>query len=271
MSVGVRSLGSGSSGNGLLIEGDGTSLVVDCGIGPRVLASGLRAAGRTVGELDAVLLTHEHVDHVRALPRVIKERVPVIATAGTLRAAGIAPGGAEAIALGGELAVAGASVTAIGVSHDAAEPCGYHVRLAGMAVTVVTDLGRPEPALAAYLAAADLIVIEANHDEAMLRAGPYPAHLKRRVLSATGHLSNAACGRLLLEALAGSRRRPTVWLAHLSTTNNRPTLARQTVQRAIAAGGFVAPVVPLPRHGHDLVWRPGLSSAETVQLSLPLG
>lgn len=271
MTVVVRSLGSGSSGNALLIDGGDTCLVIDCGVGPRALTAGLRAAGRSVGDLAAVLLTHEHVDHVRALPRIVKERVPLVATAGTARASGVAVAATESIALGRETAVAGALVTAIGVSHDAAEPCGYHVRLAGVAVTIVTDLGRPEPELAPYLAASDLIVLEANHDEALLRAGPYPAHLKRRVLSATGHLSNADCGRLLGDALAESRRRPTVWLAHLSTTNNRPPLARQTVQRALAGRGLTPSVVALPRHGHDLVWRPGERSAEAVQLSFPLG
>lgn len=271
MTVVVRSLGSGSSGNALLIDHGGTSLIVDCGVGPRALIAGLKAAGRAVGEVDAVLLTHEHVDHVRSLPRILKEGVPLVATAGTARAAGLAAAATEAIALGRDTAIAGASVIAIGVSHDAAEPCGYHVRMAGIAVTIVTDLGRPEPALAAYLAASDLIVLEANHDEALLRRGPYPAHLKRRVLSATGHLSNADCGRLLGDALAGSRRRPTVWLAHLSTTNNRPPLARRTVQRALAERGLTPPVVAIPRHGHDLVWQPGEPSGEAVQLSFAIG
>lgn len=270
MVVAVRSLGSGSSGNALLIEGGKTSLVVDCGVGPRALAAGLRASDRAVRDLDAVLLTHEHVDHVRALPRVVKDGVPLIATLGTARAANVPSSSVEPVAPGREVGVAGASVTAIGVSHDAAEPCGYHIRLAEIAITVVTDLGRREPALLDYLAGSDLIVLEANHDEALLRAGPYPAHLKRRVLSPTGHLSNADCGRLLGDALAGSRRSPTVWLAHLSTTNNRPALARQTVEQALAARGLTPPVVPLPRHGHDLVWRPGEQRRAAVQLSLSL-
>jgi len=270
MVASVRSLGSGSSGNALLIDAGTTSLVVDCGIGPRALVAGLAAANRTIGELKAVLLTHEHVDHVRALPRVAKEGVPLIATTGTARAAGVPPKSVESVRDGREVRIAEASVVPIGVSHDAAEPCGYHIRLAGIAVTVVTDLGRPEPALLEYLAASDLIVLEANHDEALLRAGPYPAHLKRRVLSPTGHLSNADCGRLLGDALATSARSPTVWLAHLSTTNNRPALARQAVERALVVRGLTPPVVPLPRHGHELVWRPGEHRRVAVQLSLTL-
>lgn len=270
MVVAVRSLGSGSSGNALLIEAGSTSLVVDCGVGPRALAAGLRAADRTIRGLDAVLLTHEHVDHVRSLPRVVKDGVPLIATHGTARAAQAPSASLEPVIPGGEVRVAGATVTAIGVSHDAADPCGYHIRLAEFTVTVVIDLGRREPALLEYLAASDLIVLEANHDEALLRAGPYPAHLKRRVLSPTGHLSNADCGRLLGDALATARRSPTIWLAHLSTTNNRPALARQTVERALAARGLTPPVVPLPRHGHDLVWRPGERLEVAVQLAFSL-
>ena len=268
MTLTVRNLGSGSSGNALLIDAGDAVVAVDCGIGTRSLAAGLRAAGRALSDLDAVLITHEHVDHVRAVPYLVKAAVPLLATAGTARAAALPPPGLKPIRVDRPVRVKGLTVTALPVSHDASEPCGFLVEAAGGSVAVLTDLGRPDDALADPLAVADLIVLEANHDEAMLRRGPYPAHLKRRVLSATGHLSNDDCGRLLAAALHRGRRPQTVWLAHLSLTNNRPALAKQTVERLLAAGGTVLPVEPLARHGHEQVWRLGQTTTASVQLPL---
>jgi phosphoribosyl 1,2-cyclic phosphodiesterase len=266
----VRSLGSGSSGNALLIDtGDG-AVLIDCGVGVRPLAVGLRAAGRRLDQLDAVLLTHEHVDHARLLPRALAARVPIVATAGTARAAAVPRPAWQEVRRGAALRLPHLTVTALAVAHDAAEPCGYFVEAAEGRIVVLTDLGSPDPALVEYLAAADLIVLEANHDEAMLRAGPYPAPLKRRILSATGHLANADCAGLLATALGDARSPRTVWLAHLSLTNNRPDLARSAVERALVARGAAHRVTPLPRGGHDLIWRPGRPASAAIQMTLPL-
>ena len=270
MVVSVRNLGSGSSGNALLVDAGDTVVAIDCGVGPQALLAGLQASGRRAEQLDAVLLTHEHVDHVRSLPQVSRWGVPVVATSGTARATASVARSYEEIRRSRPMQVGSLEITAIDVSHDAAEPCGFHLRAAGVSVTILTDLGSANGDLVEYLGAADLIVIEANHDEAMLRSGPYPAHLKRRVLSATGHLSNADCGRLLAAALAGDQRARTIWLAHLSRTNNRPILARQTVERALAAHGVAQPVVPLLRHGHEQVWPSGEVAPVAVQMPLPL-
>ena len=270
MTITVRSLGSGSCGNALLIDAGETAVVVDCGIERRALSAGLKAAGRRLEDLSAILLTHEHADHVRALPLVLKAGVPLVATPGTARAACLPPARHHEVGVGQSTNVGTLSVTAFAVSHDAAEPSGYHVRHDGVGVTVVTDLGKPDPALHDYLAASNLIVLEANHDEEMLRAGPYPARLKRRVLSSTGHLSNADCGRLLAAALVPNLRLPTVWLAHLSATNNRPALAQQTVERTLVRRGLAPVVVPLPRRGHDRVWSSQHAGRAAIQMELPL-
>lgn len=253
----VRSLGSGSSGNALLVDTGDCLLVVDCGIGPRALVHGLHAAGRRFEDLDAVLLTHEHTDHVRSLPTIVARQVPVLATPGTARATRLPIAGWQPVRPHGTLKLGLTEVTALPVSHDAAEPCGYYLRSQSRAVTILTDLGIAHESLHDYLAASDLIVLEANHDEAMLRFGPYPAHLKRRVRSPTGHLSNAECGSLLVTALPADNRARTIWLAHLSATNNRPELARTTVQAALSEHGRQAKVLPLPRYGQDIVWQSG--------------
>ena len=266
----IRSLGSGSSGNALLVDTGNAAIVIDCGVGVRALANGLAASGRSLRELDAVFLTHEHGDHVRSLPNAVRAGVRLAATAGTARAAGVPSHLWEEVRVGRECRVGGLTITPLRVSHDAAEPCGYHVRTHDSAITVVTDIGCGDEALDEFLVASDLIVLEANHDEAMLRQGPYPTHLKRRVLSDVGHLSNADCGRLLLRALNGTGRSRTIWLAHLSQTNNRPPLARDTVARALAADGTPHEVVPLARHGHEPHWPSGGRPSVAVQMPLLL-
>jgi phosphoribosyl 1,2-cyclic phosphodiesterase len=266
MTLSVRNFGSGSSGNAVLVEANGAALLVDCGIGKRALVAGLASCGRTLDGLAAVLVTHEHADHVRALPDLARAGVPVVATERTLRALADDAEGAEVVRAGRPLTVARMEVTALPVSHDAVEPCGYTIAAAGRRITVLTDLGTADPALAEVIAASDLVILEANHDELMLRAGPYPAHLKRRVLSASGHLSNADCGQLLAAALGPSARRPTVWLAHLSRTNNLADLAETAVRDALQAAGVVVPVAAMARSGHAQVWHAGKPAP--VQLRL---
>ncbi len=266
MSLSARNLGSGSSGNALLVEANGRALLVDCGIGKRQLAAGLAAAGRTTATLSAVLVTHEHGDHIRSLPDLARAGVTTLATARTLAAIEADAGAVEVAVPGSPLTADGFEITALAVSHDAAEPCGYTIAAAGRRITVLTDLGTPDEALCEAIGASDLVVLEANHDELMLRAGPYPSHLKRRVLSATGHLSNADCARLLVGALRGGSRRPTVWLAHLSQTNNRPQVAERAVSDALAAAGLAMPVSAMARSGHQQVWLP--AAPKPVQLRL---
>jgi phosphoribosyl 1,2-cyclic phosphodiesterase len=266
----VRSLGSGSSGNAILIDTGDCLVAVDCGIGSRALTNGLREANRTINDLDAVLLTHEHTDHVRALPRVVASQIPIVATAGTARATRLPIAGWTHIRGRTSMPLRSLEVTALSVSHDAAEPCGYHIRCQSHAITVLTDLGIGHPSLHDYLAESDLIVLEANHDEAMLRSGPYPAHLKRRVLSTSGHLSNEDCGSLLTSALPVNGRARTVWLAHLSTTNNRPGLAEAAVRTALRAHGRDDHVVALPRYSHEVAWHSVDAEPAPAQLRMDL-
>jgi phosphoribosyl 1,2-cyclic phosphodiesterase len=252
----VRSFGSGSSGNALVVETGSATLLVDCGLSAATVARGMKTGGRTLESLSAVVVSHEHVDHVRGLQRVLKGGAPLIASPGTHRALDVGSVPYRPLRAGDLEEIEGdVTVRALGVSHDAAEPCGFCIDAGGVRLTVITDLGTADPDLAEWIASSDLIVLEANHDEEMLRRGPYPAHLKRRVLSATGHLSNRDCGQLLERALAGSDRRRTIWLAHLSAVNNRPDLAVATVDRALSGVGAAHDVRALPRQGLPVVWR----------------
>jgi phosphoribosyl 1,2-cyclic phosphodiesterase len=242
-------------------------VLVDCGLSAAAINRGLKLSGRSSTDLAAMVVSHEHVDHVRGLQRLLKDRVPLITAPGTHQALDIGKNDFRPIRSGdSEELESGFTIRALGVSHDAAEPCGYSIEAEGVRVTVVTDLGVANDSLVEWIATSDLVVLEANHDESMLLQGPYPIHLKRRVLSPTGHLSNHDCGQLLRRALTGSNRVRTIWLAHLSETNNRPDLAVSTVTKALHGSGARHEVRALPRTGAPVVWR---SDAPVGTISQP--
>jgi phosphoribosyl 1,2-cyclic phosphodiesterase len=198
--------------------------------------------------------------------------VPIALTTGTARAAGLTQSTHTRIVDGRTVTFDGIRVLPIAVSHDAAEPCGFYLELSDARVTVVTDLGCSNEALVEPIANSDLVVLEANHDETMLRRGPYPAHLKRRVLSSEGHLSNAHCGELLTQALNGRSAPITIWLAHLSQVNNTPAVAVNTVQRMLADHFGRVTLKAMPRYGCELTWRsdePFVATMSDFQLQLP--
>lgn len=264
----VTSLGSGSCGNAVLVRSAQTTLLVDCGVGVGPLTRGLSALGLRLDEVDAVLLTHEHIDHVRELPRFTRQETPIVSTRGTASAASLGTRMWFEIRPDKPEPLADFEITAILVSHDAEQPCGYFLRCEQAAVTVLTDLGCGSSAAAEAIAESDLVVLEANHDNAMLRNGPYPYHLKRRIASDGGHLSNDSSGELLASALTGTMNLPTIWLAHLSETSNRPQLAKKTVQTRLQQSGLQLPIEALPRRGLGPTWTPGSAKLRAAQLTL---
>lgn len=264
----VTSLGSGSSGNALLVRTETSTLLVDCGVGVRRMTRVLAAHNLDVSNIDALLISHEHADHVRELPRFVGKGTAIFSTRGTALAARVPRQQWAEVTPGAAQTVAGIDVTPIPVSHDALEPCGYLLRAAGGTITVLTDLGCASGEAAEAIAESDLVVLEANHDEALLRRGPYPPHLQRRILSDSGHLSNADCAELLVTALRDTRRLPSVWLAHLSETNNRPGVAVRTVTRRLAQDGLRLEVHALPRCEASTEWRPDAARIGQRQLML---
>lgn len=270
--VRVQSLGSGSSGNAFLVEHGESSLLLDCGIGIRTIRRVLKDRQRAIADLDAVLVTHEHIDHIRTLPSVLGPGTPVIASRGTFATTRISDAQWLPITPSVPVEIAGAVIWALTVRHDAAEPCGFLIELPTATITILTDLGSWQESLFEPLLASDLIVLEANHDSEMLRRGPYPPHLKRRVSSAVGHLSNEDCGIALAKVARTGSRTPHVWLAHLSDTNNRPNIARVTVEAALDRVDRELSVTPLPRRAPGPVWTPterrsGPVTPDTSQLS----
>ena len=239
----VTVLGSGSKGNAILVDGSEGSVLGDAGFGARTLAKRFEAAGRTPAEVGALLLTHEHVDHACGAAAAC-ERFgwPVYATAPTLAALRVQPSGAPtqmvAMEPQGSTAAGGFELRHAPVPHDAAD-CRALVLTdvrSGSRVGIVLDAGGVPAELPAFLDRLDLLVLEANHDEAMLETGPYPWPLKERIRGGLGHLSNASAA--VLAGLCAHKGLQGVILAHLSETNNRPELAIETVGARLRRHGW---------------------------------
>ena len=228
------SLASGSSGNSILIRSERTAVLIDAGIGIRKLAAAMESVGVHPTQLSAIFITHEHTDHtVGAVRTARRYGVPLVANAETLSAI---PDTADVVTkvmdVGEELAFGDLAARSFSVSHDAASPVGYTIECCGASVTSATDTGVISPEIRAEAERADLLIIESNHDEEMLLHGPYPWHLKRRISSERGHLSNDATAGLLID-LAESRRQQSIWLAHLSQVNNSPAIALATARHML--------------------------------------
>ncbi|MBQ6465743.1 MAG: MBL fold metallo-hydrolase [Oscillospiraceae bacterium] len=232
----IRVFASGSSGNCLLVSDGDAHIMIDAGISMRRIQSSLARCGLTRQDLTGVLITHEHSDHIFGLGMLAKYcSVPVYAPHTVAsRLLGMLPqldDALQVIPVDEPFSVGSVAVTAFHTPHDTDESVGY--RLEGSAVYAhATDTGSVTEELLRGLSGADTVLIEANHDERMLRDGPYPFYLKKRILSARGHLSNADCAALARRLVESGARR--VVLGHLSETNNRPELATAAVCAALA-------------------------------------
>jgi len=271
----VSVLGSGSRGNAIMIESGATRVLVDVGFGPRAIAARLRLLGCAPESITGVVLTHEHVDHAcGALAACARWGWPLHATAGTLAALPTPVVPVRTIVHGTAWSVGDLAGQSVSVPHDAADCAAliFEDRQTGERAGIALDLGHAPASLLAALGRLDLLVVEANHDVAMLTAGPYPWPLKQRILGDRGHLSNAAAA-----ALVGACAHPglrAVVLAHLSETNNTPTLAVESVRCALhqrgRAGARAAvmaahqriPLGPISAHLHR--------STHAVQIELRL-
>lgn len=231
----VWSLGSGSRGNGLVVASGGRAILVDCGFGPRAVAMRLKALGIRPESIEALVLTHEHQDHADGAAKAHhKWRWPVYASAGTHAALRDIPAKfRHELIAGGATDVGAFRVESVAIPHDAAAPMALaiHAESSGARVGIAHDLGAVPAALEPLFARCDALCLEANHDVAMLRAGPYPPALQARIRGGRGHLNNEETAALAVRlAHAGLRA---IALLHLSETNNTPALAAATVNAAL--------------------------------------
>jgi phosphoribosyl 1,2-cyclic phosphodiesterase len=234
-------LGSGSSGNVAYVEARRTRVLVDAGLNKRALVARLAELSPPVSldEIDAVLVTHDHNDHAGCAAQLGR---PLFATAGTRRACEME---ATRVLAGQPFTVGALQVTPVGIPHDAVETVAYVVSDGRTSVGVLTDCGHDAPEVARAFAGVDVMVLEANHDAALLRTGPYPFSIKRRVGGRLGHLSNEQAASLLRMMLQAGRAPRLVVAAHLSQANNTPELARRALAQVLGRRGRV--IVARPR------------------------
>lgn len=244
MAISVTVLASGSGGNSTLVASARTRILVDAGLSCKETLKRLRAAGEDPERLDAILISHEHSDHVYGLPVLARKlRVPVYMTGPANdewvasfhdpeeRARQANLDRLELFASGRSFDIGDIRVTPFTVPHDAADPVAFTFRAEGIKVAVVTDLGYMPASVREHLRGCDVLMIESNHDVEMLRGGPYPWSVKQRVMSRVGHLSNESLAEFLCSDYDGGAS--TVILAHLSEQNNHPEIARGAAERAL--------------------------------------
>lgn len=230
------SIASGSSGNCIYVGSDSTHLLVDTGISKKRIEESLAELEVKGEELNGILITHEHSDHIQGLGVFCRKyEVPIYATKGTIagicacKTLGKMPEGLFREISSDEIfGVGDLTIKPFVISHDANEPTGFRIENAEKAIAIATDLGVYDDYIVENLKGLDAVVLEANHDVHMVEVGPYPYPLKRRVLGEYGHLSNELSGRLLCSILHDNMKH--IVLGHLSQENNFPELAYETVK-----------------------------------------
>jgi len=227
-------LGSGSSGNCLLVSSGSGHVLVDVGLSARETVRRLRERGVEPEAIRGIVVSHEHGDHCRSMGSLGNElEVPVFITDGALEAAGIElePGRRERIEAGCPFEICGLLFTPFAVPHDSVDPIAFRIEKDGVKIAVVLDLGCVTNLVVERLRGCDAIILESNHDVNMVMVGSYPWALKQRVLSRKGHLSNDAVAQFLTNGFDGCARH--IVLAHLSEKNNLPELALLSARRAL--------------------------------------
>lgn len=243
-------LGSGSKGNATLVECGETRLLVDCGFSVTETKRRLARLELTPDDLTGILVTHEHSDHVGGVARLAgKYQIPVFMSDGTrLMCPGVEA--VNAFDSHAPFELGDIEVTPVIVPHDAREPTQFLFTDGKARLGLLTDTGRSTPHIERFFARCDSLILEANHDEAMLMGGPYPASLKRRVGGPLGHLSNAQSAQLLGRLETAQLRH--LVAAHLSENNNSPAHARQALAEVL---GGVAHEIEVAGQQSGLGWR----------------
>jgi phosphoribosyl 1,2-cyclic phosphodiesterase len=251
-------LASGSSGNAALLSTESTRILIDAGLSMRELGRRLAQAGEEFERLDAILITHEHSDHVSGLPvlaRNKKIRAPIYMT--RLTAPSIDWGASqprlETFQAGASFEIGDVEVSSFSVPHDALDPVGFCFEAQDVRIGLVTDLGYIPESVKYHLRRSDLILMEANHDLDMLKVGPYPWSVKQRVMSRVGHLSNLVVSEYLEHDFDG--RATHLVLGHLSEHNNHPEIARLFAAQSLEQRGLRTQLSVANQHDASEVFR----------------
>ena len=239
MELEICSFASGSSGNCYLIRGGNTSLLLDVGISGKKIFEALANCDLTIEDINGVLITHEHIDHMKSIKMISKkaQNAKVYASAGTMNCIDdkVEPGKKVIVCSGQEFEIGDISVRTFNLSHDASEPLGYSFSYGGKTATVVTDTGCITEEIFENMVESDLIVLEANHEVNILKVGRYPYKTKLRILGDSGHLSNEACGHCIGRLIKEREKKalPKIALAHISREHNSPEQAKLTIKNIL--------------------------------------
>lgn len=223
---------SGSSGNSIFVASQNTKILVDAGMPGKSIESALKHINQNPSDIDGIFITHEHSDHIKGAG-IISRRydIPIYANENTWKAMENKIGNIKEnnikIICENSVDIKDMHIISYNISHDAASPIGYALYSGNKKACIATDLGYFSEEVKNVIKDADVILLESNHDVEMVKFGPYPYPLKRRILSEVGHLSNDACGKAIVEIMDGKQKH--IILGHLSKTNNYPDLAYQTV------------------------------------------
>lgn len=244
MSLKFCSFASGSSGNCYMIQYEETVLLVDVGISGKKIMLGLEASGVAPEQVRGILITHEHSDHIKSLKVSSKKLI----NATTYCNIGTWPHISELMSedrqitfeSGKPFDIGGITVKPFRISHDASEPVGYSFFAEGKQISVLTDTGCVTEDIYEEIKDADLVALEANHDKDVLQFCRYPYHIKRRILSDIGHLSNEAAGDCICRLASENSKKRQILLSHLSHENNTPEIARITITNILETAGIYA-------------------------------
>ena len=236
-------LASGSSGNCALLASHRTRILVDAGLSFKALAGRLESIGEQVETIHAVLVTHEHSDHISGLAR-LSRRLGIPVYISKLAAAAVDWGEdrprLECFQAGAGFVVGDIDVESFSIPHDAVDPVGFCFYAEDIKIAIATDLGYIPESVKFHLRRAHLMLLESNHDLEMLKVGPYPWAVKQRVMSRVGHLSNDVTSEFLLRDFDGEPAR--LILGHLSEHNNHPEIVRLVATQALAQRGLATPL-----------------------------
>jgi len=249
-------LASSSSGNSTFLRAGDTRILIDAGMSRREIFARLSAIGEDPEDLNGILVTHEHCDHVSGLIPVLKKqrrRAPVYLS--RLTAPAISWGdyepAIETFQAGERFSIGCLDIESFTVPHDAVDPVGFRVRGEGVQIGFVTDLGYVPDSIRMHLRGTDFLVLESNHDLEMLKVGPYPWSVKQRVMGRRGHLSNEVVSGFIADGLDGCCH--TLLLGHLSEHNNHPEIVRLVASQALERRGLrVRLVVSEPGHSSEV-------------------
>ena len=227
------SLYSGSSGNSLYVETENAKLLVDCGVSCKKVEEGLKSIDVDPSSIDAVIITHEHSDHVKGLGTFSKKyNVPIYANQETLdnmesQTSKISTSNINTFKISDKFNINDIEILPFSISHDAANPCGFNIFKDNKKISIATDIGTMDTKTIKNLEDSIFILLESNYDPDILRCSPYPYLLKRRIAGPTGHLPNNKAGETISYLMQSGLQ--TAMLGHLSKENNFPELAYKTV------------------------------------------